>query len=148
MFYNCLLITWTILTSYFPVSIQSNLTFAQNGSQSEGYDHGCSDGKITSPNQRYLNQPGNGPENQNEEFRNDYIKGFNDCYGGYKTCYDRGVLDGMTVNENMRTGQFESQAQSYGSCYDQGFHFGCAIVKGTTEVCFDYLYEPPQNIGQ
>ena len=92
MFYNCLLITWTILTSYFPVSIQSNLTFAQNGSQSEGYDHGCSDGKITSPNQRYLNQPGNGPENQNEEFRNDYIKGFNDCYGGYNTCYDRESL--------------------------------------------------------
>ena len=139
-----MLIILTILTLYFPFSIHSNLASAQ----SDGYTHGCSDGKISNPNQRYLNQPGNGPENQNEEFRNEYIKGFNDCYGSYNTCYDQGVLDGMTVNENMRTGQFESQVQRYGGCYDQGFHFGCALVKGTTEACFDYLYEPPQNIGQ
>ena len=110
MFYNCLLITWTILTSYFPVSIQSNLTFAQeNGSQSEGCRSWVLRWKNNQSKSKILNQPGNGPENQNEEFRNDYIKGFNDCYGGYNTCYNSGVLDGMTVNENMRTGQFESQ---------------------------------------
>ena len=79
MFYNYMLIILTVLTLYFPVSIQSNLASAQ----SDGYTHGCSDGKISNPNQRYLNQPGNGPENQNEEFRNEYIKGFNDCYGSY-----------------------------------------------------------------
>ena len=147
IFYNGILVTFTILMLYSPISIQSNFTFAQSASESTGYNHGCSDGKISDPNQRFLNQPGNGPENQNEQFRNDYIKGFNDCYGGYDSCYDTGVLAGMTVNENMRTGHFEDQAQRYGGCYDEGFHFGCALVKGTTEVCFDYLYAPPSNIG-
>ncbi len=99
------------------------------------------------PNQRYLNQPGNGSENQNEEFRNEYIKGFNDCYGSYNTCYDQGVLDGMTVNENMRTGQFESQVQRYGGCYDQGFHFGCALVKGMQRLVLIICMSRPKTSG-
>lgn len=75
------------------------------------------------------------------------MKGFSECYGGYNSCYDLGFLDGITVNEDVRTGQFESKVGYYGGCYDEGFHLGCTTVQGTREGCFDMLYEPPQNLG-
>jgi len=53
----------------------------------------------------------------------------------------------MTGNDDVRTGQFESQVGYYGGCYDEGFYVGCATVQGTRDGCFDMLYEPTQNLG-
>ena len=43
-----------------------------------GYDHGCSDAKLTF-SARYINQPGKGPQFHTQEFMSGYRVGFNVC---------------------------------------------------------------------
>src|ERR687884_1349565 len=45
-----------------------------------GYDHGCSDIKLTF-SARYINQPGKGPSFHTQEFMNGYNVGFSACSG-------------------------------------------------------------------
>src|ERR671933_2128040 len=45
-----------------------------------GYDHGCSDAKITF-SARYINQPGKGPSFHTQEFMSGYNRGFSACSG-------------------------------------------------------------------
>jgi hypothetical protein len=47
-----------------------------------GYDHGCSDARISSPSDRYINQPGKGPGFHTPEFMSGYRAGFGSCSGG------------------------------------------------------------------
>jgi len=44
-----------------------------------GYDHGCTDVKISDFSDRYINQPGNGPSSHTEEFMRGYDAGYNAC---------------------------------------------------------------------
>ena len=44
-----------------------------------GYDHGCSDVKISDFSDRYINQPGKGPSFHTEEFMRGYDAGYNAC---------------------------------------------------------------------
>ncbi|MGD9533971.1 MAG: PKD domain-containing protein [Candidatus Nitrosocosmicus sp.] len=44
-----------------------------------GYNHGCSDAKISDPEERYINQPGKGPNNHTDEFMDGYNDGFDSC---------------------------------------------------------------------
>ena len=44
-----------------------------------GYGHGCSDADITDFSDRYINQPGKGPNFHTDEFMLGYDRGFNAC---------------------------------------------------------------------
>jgi hypothetical protein len=57
-------------------SITTNTT---KSSFESGYDHGCSDVKISEFSDRYINQPGKGPSSHTEEFMRGYDAGYNAC---------------------------------------------------------------------
>jgi hypothetical protein len=44
-----------------------------------GYNHGCSDAKLTDPDNRYINQPGKGANYHTTEFMRGYNDGFEKC---------------------------------------------------------------------
>jgi hypothetical protein len=44
-----------------------------------GYNHGCSDVKISNFTDRYINQPGKGPNFHTDEFMRGYDTGYNTC---------------------------------------------------------------------
>src|SRR5947208_7814060 len=46
---------------------------------SAGYDHGCSDAKISNADDRYINQPGKGSSDHTGEFMSGYNAGFSAC---------------------------------------------------------------------
>ena len=50
-----------------------------------GYNHGCSDVKISDPDNRYINQPGKGPNYHTSEFNRGYNDGFEKCTAGNNT---------------------------------------------------------------
>ena len=50
-----------------------------------GFEHGCDDAIIPELLDRYMNQPGNGPSDQTDEFMRGYDARFN-------VCLDRGSL--------------------------------------------------------
>lgn len=60
----------------------TNGSTVESSSTEPGYDFGCDDAGITNPSERYLEQPGNGPEFQTEEFMTQYYNGFYSCGGG------------------------------------------------------------------
>ena len=47
-----------------------------------GYNHGCSDAKISNPDNRYINQPGKGANYHTFEFLRGYNDGFETCSNG------------------------------------------------------------------
>ena len=75
-----------------------------------GYDHGCSDVKLTF-SARYINQPGKGPSFHTQEFMNGYNVGFNACNHKsssihssstlYKQGYAKGVADAKFVQSKF-----------------------------------------------
>lgn len=52
---------------------------ANNQPYRSGYNHGCSDAKISDPSKRYMNQPGKGPNYHTSEFMRGYNDGFDSC---------------------------------------------------------------------
>ncbi len=71
-----------------------------------GYDHGCDDSDFRYPGDRYVNQPGNGPSKQSDEFMSGYEDGFNACNDkGYESTADFPEL---------------AQGESYGRCEMNG----------------------------
>ena len=50
-----------------------------------GYSHGCSDAKISDPDNRYINQPGKGANYHTNEFLRGYNDGFEKCTAGNNT---------------------------------------------------------------
>ncbi len=50
-----------------------------------GYNHGCSDAKISNPDNRYINQPGKGANYHTTEFLRGYNDGFEKCTVGNNT---------------------------------------------------------------
>jgi hypothetical protein len=52
---------------------------ASNLPYRSGYNHGCSDAKISDPSKRYINQPGKGPDYHTTEFMRGYNDGFDSC---------------------------------------------------------------------
>jgi hypothetical protein len=53
---------------------------ADNLPYRSGYNHGCSDAKISDSSQRYINQPGKGPNYHTTEFMRGYNDGFESCF--------------------------------------------------------------------
>jgi hypothetical protein len=53
---------------------------ANNLPYRSGYDHGCSDAKISDSSKRYINQPGKGPSFHTSEFMRGYNDGFESCH--------------------------------------------------------------------
>ena len=47
-----------------------------------GYNHGCSDAKISDPSNRYINQQGKGPNYHTPDFMSGYHDGFEICSNG------------------------------------------------------------------
>jgi hypothetical protein len=46
-----------------------------------GYNHGCSDARISDPSERYINQPERGPSFHTNEFMRGYNAGYSACSG-------------------------------------------------------------------
>ena len=58
------------------------IQFADASSKSpydSGYDHGCDDAGISDPSDRYINEPGKGPNFHTDEFMQRYNAGYNAC---------------------------------------------------------------------
>jgi hypothetical protein len=53
---------------------------ANNLPYRSGYNHGCSDAKISDSSKRYINQPGKGPSFHSSEFMRGYNDGFESCH--------------------------------------------------------------------
>ncbi|HYF99311.1 MAG TPA: hypothetical protein VD815_04410 [Candidatus Saccharimonadales bacterium] len=53
---------------------------ANNLPYRSGYNHGCSDAKISDSSKRYINQPGKGPGYHTSEFMRGYNDGFESCH--------------------------------------------------------------------
>ena len=83
-----------------------------------GYDHGCSDAKITI-SARYINQPGKGPSFHTQEFMSGYNRGFSTCSGGKASA----------VASNVGSSSINSTSASL---YKQGYEKGVADAKLTT----------------
>jgi hypothetical protein len=61
---------------------QVQLAYASGESPFEsGYNHGCDDARITNPSDRYINQPGKGPNYHTPEFMRGYNAGYYGCPG-------------------------------------------------------------------
>jgi hypothetical protein len=76
--------------------------YASDDTYGSGYDHGCDDSEFRYPGDRYINQPGNGPSKQSDEFMDSYEDGFNACNDkGYENTMDFPELD---------------EGESYGTC--------------------------------
>jgi hypothetical protein len=57
-----------------------------------GYDYGCDDADISDSDDRYINQPENGPSFHTDEF----MSGYND---GYDECSNGGNSDGSGISD-------------------------------------------------
>jgi hypothetical protein len=53
-----------------------------NVAYNSGYNHGCSDAKISDSSKRYINQPGKGPSYHTPDFMSGYNDGFETCSNG------------------------------------------------------------------
>ncbi|MBA2268437.1 MAG: hypothetical protein H0W19_08900, partial [Nitrosopumilus sp.] len=74
-----------------------------------GYNHGCSDAKISDPSKRYINQTGKGPSYHTSNFMNGYYDGFGDCLkpGNKNPVADAGpdkieLFEGQTITLDAR----------------------------------------------
>jgi hypothetical protein len=68
-----ILMTFVTIASFY-----SNTALAQS-SYDSGFEHGCSDKKISNPDHRYINQPSKGPEYHTDLFMSGYNNGFDSC---------------------------------------------------------------------
>jgi hypothetical protein len=81
--------TFLLMTCIILAAQQTPLVFGSSSSPTSqygsGFEHGCDDAMIPEHLDRYINQPGNGPSDQTDEFMCGYNAGFN-------VCLDRGSL--------------------------------------------------------
>jgi hypothetical protein len=118
------------LTVLQPLSLVS--VYAQSPYDS-GFDHGCSDAKISNPDNRYINQPGKDPAYHTGSFMNGYNDGFDSCFtsnspqsnqGMFKIIVtvinhsDNGIYGGITVSVNHYPQNFFQS--SYGIYFPPG----------------------------
>jgi hypothetical protein len=66
----------TILGVQFATS-----AYGSSDAYDSGYDHGCDEAAISDPDDRYINQPGKGPEHHTGTFMHGYNDGFDACSG-------------------------------------------------------------------
>jgi hypothetical protein len=99
MFFSLALMTLNVL----PVQLSSG---SSTSPYQSGYNHGCSDVRISDPSERYINQPGKGPRFHTNEFMSGYNTGYNACSqdgdsddttasskSPYRSGYDHGAND-------------------------------------------------------
>jgi hypothetical protein len=76
-----------------------------------GYDHGCNDAKLTLPN-RYISQPGKGPNFHTQEFMSGYNAGLRVCSNKpspigssssilFKQGYAKGTMDAKSLSHSQ-----------------------------------------------
>ena len=75
------------------------LVQAEKSPFDSGYDHGCSDARK-SPDDRYINEDGKGPDNHTDEFMDGYNDGYNSCSGS------------GNVEQQQQPDQLQAQGQS------------------------------------
>jgi hypothetical protein len=77
LFFSTLLVLTAVTASQMQFATGSSTSPYQSG-----YNHGCSDARISDPSDRYINEPGKGPSFHTNEFMSGYNAGFNACAGG------------------------------------------------------------------
>ena len=75
-----------------------------------GYNHGCSDARISDPSDRYINQPERGPSFHTPAFMNGYYAGYNACSGG--SGGGGGNSGGATYNDGHRAGKAKGESDA------------------------------------
>lgn len=75
------------------VVTSGSAAYASSDAYDSGYDHGCDDTKLD-PSERYINEPGKGPEFHTGTFMDGYNAGFNACSGGGSDGSPRDSNDG------------------------------------------------------
>ena len=74
-----------------------------------GYNHGCSDARISDPSDRYINQPEKGPSFHTNEFMKGYNAGYNACFGGNG---GGGGGSGETFVDGQRAGKAQGHSDA------------------------------------
>ena len=82
-----------------------------------GYDHGCSDAKLTF-SERHINQPGKGPSFHTEEFMSGYNAGFSAC--GRESSPVASNVDGGSSGGSSGSSKSEN--------YNDGYRAGVAAA--------------------
>lgn len=85
------------------------MQFATGSSTSpyqSGYNHGCSDARISDPSDRYINEPGKGPNFHTPAFMNGYYA----CSGGGSG--GRGNSGGGTYVQGHRAGKAQGESDA------------------------------------
>jgi hypothetical protein len=83
------LIGYDLAVIFFTLMLTTSLLAPQlhsanaggNSAYEAGRDHGCDDARL-SPSDRYINEPGKGPNNHTPEFMSGYRDGFQNCGSG------------------------------------------------------------------
>jgi hypothetical protein len=109
----------------------SGAAFGSSDAYDSGYDQGCDDAGL-SPSDRYINEPGKGPEFHTGTFMDGYNAGFNACSGGGS--------DGSPRNGNVDA----SVPPDPG--YDSGYEQGCKD-KSISDYNIPPIYFPDARQG-
>jgi hypothetical protein len=115
-----------------------------------GYNHGCSDSRISNPSDRYINQPEKGPSFHTDEFMDGYDDGYVECSDGSNSdnsgsngdladwndnCRDAGYEDGQNGPFNQPTYDHCGDEEGGDVSYYKGFIEGCMDADNTRDVC-------------
>ena len=73
-----IIVAFTIFILISSSSLTSTLVFGKSPYDS-GYDHGCSDAKISDFSKHYIKQPGKGPDQHTVAFMQGYDAGLSEC---------------------------------------------------------------------
>jgi hypothetical protein len=97
---------FTIMLTMSIFAGQVQLAYAGGESPFEsGYNHGCDDARISNPADRYINQPGKGPNFHTPDFMRGYNAGYYGCSGsggaGGGNPGPRGGIDWMQVCQRL-----------------------------------------------
>ena len=119
IFVRCPLMNKLIFLGLIPVLMLTVPNAYASDTYDLGYNHGCNDSDFRYPGDRYINQPGNGPSKQSDEFMNGYENGFNAGNDkGYENTADFPELD---------------QGESYGTCEERSVGLVCDIEETENE---------------
>lgn len=108
-----------------------NIDVHAQSPHSSGYSHGCSDAKISNPDNRYINQPEKGPRYHTSQFMSGYYDGFNNCYvGPSSSSSDEGTFKVIVEVTN------QSPMDTYGGITISVDHYPNNIFKSASDVYF------------
>jgi hypothetical protein len=122
-----------VLAAALIVSLNSfNIGVYAQSPYNSGYSHGCSDAKISNPDNRYINQPEKGPEYHTSQFMSGYYDGFNNCYvsPSSSSSSDEGTFKVIVEVTNY------SNRDTYGGITISVDHYPYNIFKSSYNIYF------------